>query len=194
MVTRVSLIHQSLSVTVGAGLSTIQSALGLLTVDPARLEEIDLLIEILAETAFWLQARGIAQWQWQWPPPPGLRDKMADKIEQGDVYLARAASNQYAIGALRFEWQDVELWHDANGEAGYVHSLAVRPHLHGHKLGETLIEWAKTHVRSRNRNCLRLDCVASNVALRNYYAKLGFRYCGEATHKSFTAALYEIEL
>jgi ribosomal protein S18 acetylase RimI-like enzyme len=152
----------------------------------------DLLIEILAETAFWLQTRGIVQWQW--PPPPDLRDKMADKIQQGQVYLARAASNQYAIGTLRFEWQDTTLWHDGVGEAGYVHSLAVRPHLHGHKVGETLLEWAKGHVRSHNRKCLRLDCVASNFALRRYYEKLGFRFCGEATYEDFTAALYELEL
>lgn len=173
-------------------MSTIQSSLGLLTVDPARYEDMDLIVEILAEAAFWLQAHSIAQWQW--PPPPGLRKKMADKIQQGQVYLARAASNYYAIGLLRFEWQDAELWHDDAGEAGYVHSLAVRPHLHGHKLGETLLDWAKAHVRSQNRKCLRLDCVASNLALRNYYEKLGFRFCGEATHEDFRAALYEFVL
>ena len=86
------------------------------------------------------------------------------------------------------------MWLDGDGEAGYVHSLAVRPHLHGHKLGETLLEWAKIYVRSHNRKCLRLDCVASNQILRNYYEKLGFNFCGEATYEDFTGALYEFAL
>ena len=100
--------------------------------------------------------------------------------------------DDYAVGTLRFAWQDNELWNDEAGhEAGYVHTMAIRPILHGHKLGETLIDWAKTHVRSRNRQSLRLDCVATNLALRQYYERLGFRFCGEATHLDFTGALYE---
>ena len=174
-------------------MTTIQSTIGLLVLDPARPADLDDVLEILAEAAAWLAAQGIDQWAS--PPPPGLRARIAAEIERGEVYIARPLQDGCAVGTLRFEWRDTELWPDAAGDsAGYVHSMAIRPTLRGRQLGEALIEWAKMHVRNRQRHYLRLDCVATNIALRRYYERLRFRYCGEATHGDFTGALYEFDV
>ncbi|MFN8493645.1 MAG: GNAT family N-acetyltransferase [Caldilineaceae bacterium] len=169
------------------------SSLGLLTIEPAQPDDLPTVLEILAEAARWLQEKHIEQWQF--PPPPGLSQFLAVEIDKGEVYLARTVHDAAAVGILRFAWRDPDLWGDDVGaEAGYVYTMAIRPSLHGCKLGETLLDWAKTHVRSRNRRYLRLDCVATNLALRRYYERLGFRFCGEATHLDFTGALYEFPL
>jgi len=172
---------------------TIHSTVGLLTIDPAQTDELDDVLVILAEAAAWLAAQGIAQWAS--PPPPGLRARIAAEIERGEVYIARALHDGCAVGTLRFEWRDTELWQDIAGDsAGYVHTMAIRPALQGRQVGEVLIEWAKTQVRNRQRQYLRLDCVATNAALRRYYERIGFRFCGQATHGDFTGALYEFDV
>lgn len=169
------------------------SALGLIKIQPAQPDDLPLVLEILREAAFWLAERQIPQWSY--PPPPGLPNFLRRQIEQGDLYLAWLLADERAIGTLRFAWQDPDLWQD-NGEhqAGYVHTLAIRPQLHGYQLGQVLLDWAKDHVRRRNRRYLRLDCVATNQRLRRYYTQLGFRPCGEATQGDFTGALFEFEL
>src|SRR5436190_7580766 len=131
-------------------MTILSSSLGLLTIDQAWPDDLAVVLEILDEAARWLQMHQIHQWAY--PPPIGLQAKMAGEISKGEVYLARTVHDDYGVGTLRFEWSDNELWGDeADSEAGYVHTMAIQPSLHGHKLGETLIDWAKTHVRSRNR-------------------------------------------
>jgi len=70
-------------------MTTIQSTIGLLVLDPARPADLDDVLEILAEAAAWLAAQGIDQWAS--PPPPGLRARIAAEIERGEVYIARPA-------------------------------------------------------------------------------------------------------
>lgn len=171
-------------------MTTLSSSLGLLAIEPAQTDDLATVLEILAEAARWLQAKHIQQWQF--PPPPEFGQQLAIEIDKGEVYLARTVENNAAVGTLRFAWSDNELWGDETGiEAGYVYTLAIRPSLQGHRLGEALLDWAKIHMRSHNRRYLRLDCVATNLALRRYYERLGFHFCGEATHLDFTGALYE---
>ncbi len=164
-----------------------------LQVAPATTAELEIVLEILAEAAQWLQANKIDQWAY--PPPPSLRQRIRREIEKGELYLAHTVPAGQAVGTLRFEWAGDALWHAQPAHtAGYLHTIAIRPALHGHSLGEELINWAKDHVRSRNCNFLRLDCVAANAKLRSYYTRLGFRYCGQATHEDFTGALFELVL
>ena len=72
--------------------------------------------------------------------------------------------------------------------------MAVRPSVQGHKIGEMMIDWAKDFARSRSRQYLRLDCLAGNLALRQYYEGLGFRFRRQATYLDYTGALYEMRL
>lgn len=171
----------------------LTSAIGPIHIVQAQPDDLPVILEILAEAAYWLAEQKIQQWSY--PPPPGFANFMHRQIEQGDVYLARLVADGSAVGTLRFAWQDSDLWSDSTGtEAGYVHSLAIRPQLHGNQLGETLLKWAKEHVRRCNRRYLRLDCVATNRRLRQYYTQAGFHPWGEAIHGDFTGALFEAEL
>jgi hypothetical protein len=40
---------------------------------------------------------------------------------------------------------------------------------------------------------VRLDCLASNGRLRQYYEEQGFSYRGEVTDQDYAAVLYEID-
>lgn len=69
---------------------------------PALLEELPLVMEILAEAAAWLTARGIDQW----PSPPNIhwQRRMAAAIKRREVYTAGLAGDRFAI--VRLTWSD----------------------------------------------------------------------------------------
>jgi ribosomal protein S18 acetylase RimI-like enzyme len=164
----------------------------MLTMTVAQPADLAQVMEILAETSAWLVGRGIQQWPS--PPPPAVHQLMAREISAGQVYLANLPESAVPVGMLRFEWRGDGLWpHDA-GDAGYVHSLAVRPGFHRRQLGQAMLGWAGQHVRGRQRRYLRLDCAADNQVLREYYKRLGYHFRGVATDGDFTGARFELDL
>ncbi len=120
-----------------------------LHVAQAHPTELDVVLEILAEAAAWLQANQIQQWAY--PPPPGLQERIAREIDKGDLYLAYRDLADPPVGTLRFEWSGDDLWRDQpDHTAGYVHTLAIRPGLRGQRLGEAILAWAKAHVQRQD--------------------------------------------
>ena len=166
--------------------------MGDLCLSPAQPEQTTLIIELVTEISAWLAERGIQQW----PSPPRLevRQLLAREIAAGEVYLAWLTGSPEAVGLLRFEWHDPNLWPDDPDGGGYVHSLLVRPGYHGRGVGAGMLRWAGEHVRARGRRYLRLDCVADNWTLRAYYERLGFRCRGVASHDGYAGALFELDL
>jgi RimJ/RimL family protein N-acetyltransferase len=115
-----------------------QSSLGALTIERAPPDELSLVMEIIDEAAAWLHARGITE-QWSSPMSQAAWDRMASRIADGNVFLARLPDGQ-AIGTLRFDWRDDELWRDDPEGGGYVHSFAIRNGARGHGVGAVMIE------------------------------------------------------
>ncbi|MCI0399426.1 MAG: GNAT family N-acetyltransferase [Chloroflexi bacterium] len=174
-------------------MTLIETRLGPVAIVKARPDQLPLVMALLDAAAAWLEARHIRQWLW--PHSPEFREYVARRIGEGEVYLAFRQVDGAAVGTLRFEWSEPLLWPADPDGAGYLHGLAIDPRLHGHRLGEALIEWAKGHVQAQGRSRLRLDCVAWNQRLRAYYESLGFMYCGERPEDAENkAALYELQL
>ena len=172
-------------------MSILQSGLGPLVLEPARPEDLPVVMGILDECAAWLHSRGIAQWAL--PQPPHEWERMGVQIALGHVTLVRLEADRSLIGTLRVEWEDTELWPDDPLGGGYVHSLAIRNHARGHKVGESLLQWAQEQIASRGRKYIRLDCWAENLQLCRYYEGLGFRRCGDFQRGAWSGALYEKE-
>ncbi|BDI33943.1 hypothetical protein CCAX7_59940 [Capsulimonas corticalis] len=64
----------------------------------------------------------------------------------------------------------------------------------GNGIGVAMLRWAEHEVGQARRQYLRLDCLAANGALRDYYLRAGFTYVGEASSGDFHAALFEREI
>lgn len=135
--------------------------------------------------------RGLSQWES--PSPPEVWERMAGEIETGEVYLAKLPATAEAIGVVRFEWTGVPLW-PAEADAGYIHTMAIRPTHRGRQLGRMLLAWAIGHVRGRGKRFARLDCISNNRRLRDYYEADGFRYCGDGVVGTYRLSLYELPL
>lgn len=154
----------------------------------ARLAEpadLPVVMEILAEAAEWLTEQGIDQW----PSPPNehWQRRMMEAIKREEVYTFGIVKNRFGIA--RFTWSD-PYWPD-DGLAGYVHSMAIRPKMHGQDVGRTILSWAIIKAMRQKKQFLRLDCLAKNGRLRRYYEDQGFLYRGEYIDRDYVAALYE---
>ncbi|MBI4214216.1 MAG: GNAT family N-acetyltransferase [Chloroflexi bacterium] len=149
--------------------------MGELRVVPAAPSDLEVVIEILEEVAAWLETKGIDQW-----PVGSFRRSaafFAGAIERGEVHLAYVGED--LAGTLRLVATDPDVWSDLADESLYVHSVAVRRSFAGRRLGRQLLEWAEQRAREAAKGYLRLDCVAGNPVLRQYYEDAGFSSAGE---------------
>lgn len=133
--------------------------------DTARLDDV---LAVLDEVTDRLALAGVRQWPRRFPP-----EWVRPAIEGGHTWLADVAGEPAAT--LTLTWSD-PLWEDDRA-AGYLHRLAVRRHVAG--LGACLLRWAAGEVERRDRRLLRLDCVAHNRRLRDYYESHGFAHRGD---------------
>jgi RimJ/RimL family protein N-acetyltransferase len=154
----------------------------------AQSPDLPLVMDIMAEAAAWLQSRGIDQW----PSPPNehWRRRMAGKIAAGEMHLVHHAGQ--VVGIVGLSWHD-DYWPD-DGQAGYVHRMAVRNAWHGRGLGREILAWASKTAQNRGCSLLRLDCLASNRRLCHYYERQGFERRAELDDRDYRAALYEKQL
>lgn len=95
-------------------------------------------------------------------------------IATGQLYIAHL--NDDPAGCFVLRRVDRAVWGADIGEARYLHRLATRPRLAGHRIGEGFIELASQMTATSGRAWLRLDCDRNNAALRRYYEHLGFTH------------------
>jgi GNAT superfamily N-acetyltransferase len=133
-------------------------------------------IELLEEVADWLERRGIRQWR-----SGNFRlsaDYYAGSIKRGEVQLAFVEDE--LVGTLRVLLREPIVWPEIiEDDAVYVYNLAVRRVWAKHGLGRQMLEWAGDRAVSLGRRYVRLDCVADNDFLREYYGRAGFEERGE---------------
>jgi ribosomal protein S18 acetylase RimI-like enzyme len=151
----------------------------------ARPADLDAVVSMLEEAARWMVRRGIEGWT-----PDGFsRERIAVLIESGEMYLAMLDGRP--AGTFAIQWSDRETWGDVPDDAGYIHGLAIRREFAGTGLGREMLGRAEQMVSRSEREYLRLDCVADNEALNEYYRRAGFAYRGSAVVRGLAVALYE---
>jgi ribosomal protein S18 acetylase RimI-like enzyme len=133
-------------------------------------------IDLLEEVAGWLASRGIRQWR------PGSfrlsRDYYAESIRHGEVHLAFVG--QELVGTLRLLLREPVVWPEiVEDDAVYVYNLAVRRSWDGNRFGARMLEWAADRAASIGRRYVRLDCMADNRFLAEYYVRAGFDEGGQ---------------
>ncbi len=153
----------------------------------ARPKELEVVVSIFEEAGQWLQARGIDQWPSQ--VPERMRAHLAQQITRGEIYLAWL--HRQPVGTLTLQWSDPHIWGEQLPDAGYVHGLAIRRAVAGRGIGRRMLDWAATQVIAANRPYLRLDCLATNQELCQYYERAGFTRCGHVEHDRWPAQLFQ---
>jgi ribosomal protein S18 acetylase RimI-like enzyme len=156
-----------------------------LTLVPATLQDLPMVLSILTEAAAWAQQRG-ALGLWQVPYPEAW---VRPSVARGEVYLASRRGEP--VGTLTFRWDDPQFWGERPPDAGYVHRLAIRRSAAGDGVGEALLEWAERRVADARRPYLRLDCRSTHAGLRRYYRSAGFEIVGVAMVGEMEVVLWQ---
>lgn len=158
----------------------------MLRVVPAQEKDLDTVLGILNEAAEWLASRGIPD---QWRPGSFSREAFLVQIGRREVYLAKLGRE--VVGTITLQWNDEIFWKEAPPDAGYVHKLAVKRVYAGRGFGLRMLEWAARQASAAGKKFLRLDCVADNRTICEYYEKAGFTRRGDLQHFGLKLSLYE---
>jgi GNAT superfamily N-acetyltransferase len=140
-------------------------------------------LDVLAEAAAWMIARGYENWPAQFP-----RALIAGNVDRAELYVVER--DGVPVGTVTLQRQDEFFWGDAgtDGTAGYVHRLAVRRAHASADFGRRVLDWADEQIRAVGRAALRLDVVTGNRALRDYYEAAGFEHCRDVSGEFVTRA------
>lgn len=159
------------------------------TIRLARLDEAPIVLNLWQMSARWLNSKGINQWR----PEHFNLDKVNKLMNNGsDVYLA-LIENEY-VGTYTLTWSDPFIWRELdNLESGYIHKFAVNRDYQGRGIGSVLLHSAEEQIKLRGKTLIRLDCMADNIRLNQYYKDHGFNYIRRVNGEGWSANLYEKE-
>lgn len=156
-----------------------------------RITESEKAMEILKETAQWLKDIGSNQWS----DVLNGSDKhgLVDAVKRGEVFFYY--NNQQLVGMFT-AWTkasawDEQLWCNQTkmNEVYYIHRIIIRPLYRRKGYGEKLLTDIKAYFKHK-ATCLRLDCLASNQKLIDFYKKNDFK--NVSTVKNSQGVLFEL--
>ena len=152
----------------------------------AAIDDAPILLSLWLDAAEWLQAKGIDQWH----PSRFSLDGAIAAIRDAEVYIAELGRE--AVGTYLIMWSDPVIWRELDdGEAGYIHKLAVRRDCKGRGLVLKLLRDAERRIAGRGKRLIRLDCMADNERLNRYYLDAGYAFVRRHVDDGWSANLYE---
>lgn len=138
---------------------------------------------LILDTAAWLQSKGLSQWDALLEGEDS--HNIAGAILRGEVFAFKSRQLNELIGAVILQlnpsaW-DSNLWgegDECHDSAIYLHRLAVSRSYGGKGLGGLILGWSEQGISFANKDRIRLDCVAHNEHLNQFYLKSGYEYMG----------------
>lgn len=152
-------------------------------------DDLELVSSIIEEAAAWLER--IAQPLWK--DDEMNREAMLQDLETGQFFIGFCDGE--AGGTIRYQQDDQMFWPEMpEGEAAYVHRIAVLRKYAGGELSRALVDWAASRARSEGRKFLRLDCESDRAKLRTVYERMGFEYHSDRQVGPYHVARYQRRL
>ena len=143
----------------------------------AQKTELNEIIQLLKDSARWLQINEIDQWSYLLSG--GEDDEIELAILKNETYVVEYDNRiigTFTISSNQSKW-DLEIWGKKEDRSLYLHRLAVRNEFKGNGLGYKMIRWIEEKF-SDQFTYLRLDCVANNQKLNKFYEAYGFTFFG----------------
>ncbi len=168
---------------------SLKTSIGDLTIRQAEDGDKSLIIHIKQDAASWLENKGIHQWAGILMAPG--EDMVYKRVHEGEVYLAFKGAQ--AVGTISILWEDPISWGEKglDGKAGYMHGIAILRQYAGQGVGRDILHWAMDYIKSKGK-IARLDCMAENPRINEYYKNLHFNYVGlKVLSTGFKVSLYE---
>lgn len=148
-------------------------------------------IQLLRDTARWLQAKGVSQWEYLLEG--GETEEIEQDILAGATYIVENSEGDLAatfnLSSKQNDW-DRHMWGIMDDFAYYLHRLAVAKDQHHKQVGKQLLEWIDGNIQMQN-GYVRLDCVADNLVLDYYYQQAGYTFIGYVGDGEDKFSIYE---
>ena len=123
---------------------------------------------LIREAADWLTARGMALWG---PGETNIED-LEYVTRSGELVMARLHGEP--VSCMYLHTEDRLFWPQVpEGEAFYIHRLAVARKYAGRGFSLAMLDWAAGEVRATGRRYVRLDCEPRPKLLELYH-RAGF--------------------
>ncbi|WP_409250864.1 GNAT family N-acetyltransferase [Bacillus sp. SCS-153A] len=141
----------------------------------AREEDKEKILSLLVGAAEWLQTKGTSQWDYYMTDLEANTEEVLESIKNQSTYLLEQdglAAASVILEENPGDW-DREIWGEESAQTDvvYLHRLVVNRNFAGRGIGDALMEWAKKHVRGREKKYIRFDCLNSNEGLNSYYQR-----------------------
>ncbi|NRB40602.1 MAG: GNAT family N-acetyltransferase [Pseudomonadales bacterium] len=157
---------------------------------PITAAQFDAVFNILEENARWFLAKNIKQWPLHWLASKETEIRLS--IDSGHYYYTEINHQMAAIVEIKQEPE--ELWNNDSSAAIYMHKLAIQRKISASGLGIKMLDAIKDLASDHGADSIRLDCVAHNLKLRQYYEAYGFTFKGETNNGDIVLALFEYPL
>ncbi|SFI30874.1 Acetyltransferase (GNAT) family protein [Paenibacillus sp. UNC496MF] len=150
-----------------------------IAVSQAKPDDAPAVMALLVGAARWLQSKGSAQWSALLSGDD--HHDVVGHIAAGELFLFKDGDALAGIVLLMQtpkQW-DLDLWGPDGHEPNvYLHRLAINREHAGQGLGTDIVRWAETGISFPGKRTMRLDCIASNPKLNDFYRGLGYAYKG----------------
>jgi len=145
----------------------------------ANIDDCDAIMKLLNDAAIWMVNKGITC---QWTPGNVFEDRpyFEEMIKTNNFYTVEI--DKRIVGTFLIRWTDEDIWGEDDGKAGYIHHLAIHRDYGSMGLGNELINWAQHLMKKNNKMYIRLDCVAKNELLNQYYLDRQFEFIKTYTY------------
>lgn len=158
---------------------------GKVIIRKAKLEDVDECMNIIKERSQWLKEKGINQWTSFFERDSSY---LVEKVEKEILYVGTIENNICVTFILQ---ENDQLWED-DESAMYIHHFAVKASYKG--LGRYIFEQIKLIAKNSQKQYIRLDNVADNKKLNEYYESLGFVAKKEIKDDMYHCILREIKI
>ena len=148
-------------------------------------EDIDQMMDVLAQGRTAIGLLGIDQWQNGYP----TRDVIEADIARGESYIAQAADGSIAATAMislagEEDYATIDgAWLTESGPESpcyvVVHRIATAADHVGKGAASRLFAHAEEIGRAAGRRSFRIDTHEGNTRMRSLLEKRGFSYCGD---------------
>ncbi|AQY22436.1 GNAT family N-acetyltransferase [Riemerella anatipestifer] len=158
---------------------------------PARIEDIDIIWEMLQQGIRRRKEDGSNQWQDGYPNrrvvEQDIRDGVGYVWVQGDEVLGYAAlmlNNEPAYDNIEGEWL-------SNGDYVVVHRVVVHDRCLGKGIAKQMFLWVEGWAKQQNIYSIKVDTNYDNQPMLHILQHLGYQYCGEVYFRGSPRKAFE---
>lgn len=152
--------------------------------------DLSALVKLRDDAARWQIAHGIDQWR------PGELDieHFRTRLRDGEVWIAALGPRGPIAGAWELWWDDPAAWGPQPSDAGYIHRLMTDRRVAPPGTGRQMLAQAEARIVAAGRQIARLDCLASNPRLREYYETADYKAVREHAKDGGLGHVYAVTL